>query len=96
MFKDGTKKFFFICLALLFLFSCNAKKNKTEGNGQADSTSVAKTNSPADLVTEKIKADPNNPELYNTRAKYYLAEKKFTPATNDINKAISLDSILYY
>jgi tetratricopeptide (TPR) repeat protein len=87
---NAVKNLFVVLVAVAFLSSCGTKK-KNDEKAATDST-AAKVATPVDELTEKIKADLGNPELYSTRAKYYLAEKKFTPAMNDINKAISIDS----
>lgn len=70
----------------LFLFSC---KNKSD-NAASDKNKPQ--NISIDKWSEKIKADPNNAELYNERANVYLAQKLTDNALSDINKAISINS----
>jgi tetratricopeptide (TPR) repeat protein len=68
-----------------FIFSCGEKK-------QDQKTVTPQNLSPADALTEQIKKEPNNPDLYFKRAKWNLSTKKITGAENDILKAINLDS----
>jgi tetratricopeptide (TPR) repeat protein len=90
--KDMLKRITGILFAAmcLFLFSCGGKKK--EGETNPVDTSITKSNTPIDQLTEKIKENPNDAELYHMRAKYYLADKRYTPAMTDINKAIEIDS----
>jgi tetratricopeptide (TPR) repeat protein len=74
---------------LFFLFSCGTKKNNADENKSTDSSSII---NPIQQLTEKIKTDSGNASLYFNRSQFYLAEKKFTPAMADVNKAIALDS----
>src|SRR5690349_9569643 len=76
----------FVYAIVLFLFSCGEKKNENK-------TPVNNSATPADALTEKIKSDPSNPSLYFERAKWNLSMKKFSAATLDVNKALSLDSM---
>ncbi len=71
---------------LLFLFSCGEKKNQ-------ENTPREKTETPADLLSEKIENDPNNSALYFQRSKLNLTMKKTALAEADIRKAISIDSL---
>ncbi len=79
-------KFLSISL-ILIIFStfagCKNKKNDT-------SNKILKRD-PIALISEEIKKDGNNPELYNKRAKLYLLSNQTNTALNDINKALQLD-----
>ncbi|MCX6276335.1 MAG: hypothetical protein NTV09_14130 [Bacteroidetes bacterium] len=70
---------------LILLSSCG--QNKKE-----DKIATEKVATPADILTEKIKSEPNNPELYFQRSKWNLSMKKTALAELDIRKAMSLDS----
>jgi tetratricopeptide (TPR) repeat protein len=73
---------------LFIALSCNSNKN-------SDTTTPDNSHAvipPADELTEKIKADPNNADLYYQRSKWYLTEKKTGLAETDIRKALSIDS----
>ena len=72
-----------LLLILCFLLSCGEKKNGEK---------TAKDANPSDALTEKIKADPDNPVLYYERARWNLSLKKLSVAENDIRKALSIDS----
>ena len=63
----------------LFFSSCGTKQQENAEKSKVDTASGAPT--PIDQLTERIKTDPNNPELYVLRSQYYMAEKKFTPAS---------------
>ena len=72
-----------IIITLSTFLSCKNKKNEVSNkNKQSD---------PIALVSEEIKKDENNPDLYNKRAKLYLLSNQTNTALNDINKAILLD-----
>ena len=70
---------------LLLLSSCGQNKNE-------DKVATEKVATPADIFTERIKSEPDNPELYFQRSKWNLSMKKTALAELDIRKAMSLDS----
>jgi tetratricopeptide (TPR) repeat protein len=93
MLKGIVRIFSALTLVCFLLFSCGEKKNETSEKAVAiDTSGELKASTPINQLTEKIKAEPGNAELYNMRAKYYLAEKKYTSAMNDVTKALSIDS----
>lgn len=76
-----------LVLLAVFVISCgNNEKKKVEATTN-DSV-------PAELalLNKQIADDPDNPDLYNNRAKYYSENQKFDEALSDINKALILDS----
>lgn len=77
-------------VSLVFLASCGNNATTSE-NKTADS---AATNIPAELkgINAEILANPNNPELYHKRAKYYLDNKLFEEGLADMSRAMKIDS----
>lgn len=69
--------------------SCGNKTGKNSDSGVPDSTNTA---SQLEVLTAKINANPNDPDLYFDRAKYYYDNKMAQPGLSDIRKAISIDS----
>jgi len=76
------KSILFILVSLLFV-NCNTNKDKKK----------SVSNIPVDqitILTERISKDANNAELYNSRAKLYLAVNKINDALSDISKALQI------
>ena len=48
-----------------------------------------------EILTEKIKNSPDNFELYNERAKFYLLQGKYANCISDINKSIEINPCSY-
>jgi len=82
------KNIFLFLVATAFLFSCGNKKNTTAEN-KTDST---RSSDPISILTEKIKTDTNNAELYYERSQWNLSMKHKVAAETDIKKALSIDS----
>lgn len=81
------KKYFSLVLvALVVLSACHRGGNETVKNQKqgADSTRVM-----LETLNRQIEQDGSNAELFNQRAKCYLADHQFDKALKDINKAIS-------
>jgi len=82
----NSKYFLVPLLLVVFLFSC-VRHEKAETNG-------TKVSDPTHLVladiNKKLEAEPNNPELYDSRARYYMLENEFPLALTDISKAVKL------
>jgi tetratricopeptide (TPR) repeat protein len=78
-----------VILALLAVYtiSCGSSDKKKVETTTTDSTSAELA-----LLNKQISDAPDNPDLYNKRAKYYSENKKFDEALSDINKALNLDS----
>lgn len=86
------KRFLFVVVPAILLVSCNSGSEKKEVVAAEDST-VAKLKSPElKVVNEKLKATPNNPDLYLERGKVYLKLNDFEAAVADGNRALKLDS----
>ena len=66
-----------------------SQKNNNANDGVTDVTSVNK--SEADVVSESIKLDSLNADLYVQRARINLTDEKISLAIRDINSALSLD-----
>jgi len=96
----GNGKYFFSCIILLLLASCqNAdKKRILEENLKADSISILLNLPELKAVNSKLLEDPNSGDLYNKRALIYTSIKEYTAAANDAKRAIKIDSTLpaYY
>lgn len=85
---------FILGLASLLIFSACKPESEKEmiGNTKADSL-LSQINSPELLsLNKKILDNPNDPELYNQRAKLYLSFKQLDEALGDAKRAINLDS----
>ena len=89
--------------ATLFLFfACqNSNINKEEissQNKRADSISIQLNSKELKWVNGELVGDPNNPELYNKRAKIYLGLEQLEEALADCKLVLKLDSTVaaYY
>lgn len=79
-------KIVIISLLLALLFACHNKKSEIRlqnSDLSPQTISLAK-------LSDQIKANPKNADLYNERAKYYLSQKQTNNALDDINKAIQI------
>ncbi len=75
-----------VLLILLGLCSCGpGNQQEQNSKNKADSIKAAIEN-----LDRKIAANETDPELYNARAKYYLADRQPDRALKDINKALSI------
>ncbi len=86
------KNIFAVLIAISFaitIFSCgNSNKKKDNVNNIiSDSISPEIT-----ALNTKIKADPNNADLYNERAKLLIEKQKLDEAFADIRTALNIDS----
>jgi tetratricopeptide (TPR) repeat protein len=69
------------------LVSCSNQGESPSGNDSLkDSVQTLTT------INQKILADPNNLELYHTRARLHLGAKNYEAAINDMDRIIQLDS----
>ena len=75
--------------SFLFLNSCAENKEKIN----EEEAIITSTNDTI-LVkyNEQIKTDPNNPDLYHERAKYFFATQNVEAALADMNRVFILDS----
>ena len=86
--------FTLVSLFLLSLNSCKSGSNETTDseNKIADSLSI-KLNSPQlKAINAELVKNPNDPELYNTRATIYISLKQLPEAVNDAKRAIKMDT----
>lgn len=75
----------FLWVFLLFLGSCGP------GKGTGEKTTAQDTSRQyLEKLNREIADDESNPELYNSRAKFYLADKQLESAIKDAARAISL------
>jgi len=70
---------------VFFLSSCGNHDTTNQEKSVTDTTKLVL----ADL-NKKIEANPDNPDLYNNRARYYMFESQFDLALKDINRAVTL------
>ena len=77
-------------VSLIFLASCGNDEKPVDPKA-ADTAAIS---TPAELkaINAEILANPNNPELYHKRAKYYLDKKLFDEGLADMGRAMNLDS----
>ena len=72
-----------ITILSIFIFACSHKSE----NKNAETKAI----DPIAAITEEIKKDDDNANLYNKRAKLYIAASQINNALSDINKAIQID-----
>jgi tetratricopeptide (TPR) repeat protein len=89
---------FFLLLTglILSLSNCNAPKQK-EGDESQDTEQTDSINADTTItiesLTQEIRQNPRNAELYYKRSELYALQEKFGPAVTDIDIAIKLDSL---
>ena len=78
-------------LASLMIFTSCGDNKKAEKEIKTDSV---KSEIPAELkaINEKLLKSPNDPELYNQRAKYFVGLQAYNDALTDMTRAINMDS----
>jgi len=76
---------------LLFLFVFNGCHNNPDSDRQLQVSDTGKM--PLELLNKKILLDASNPDLYHSRAIFYLSDRQFDKALADINQAIRIDSL---
>ncbi|NVO03233.1 MAG: tetratricopeptide repeat protein, partial [Bacteroidetes bacterium] len=76
-----------LSLILVFIVACGGNKSKEVKNNGKDSVAaeLAKLN-------DEIEKSPNNADLYNKRANYYVSKKEFDLALADVRQAMNIDS----
>jgi len=77
----------FVIFSCFIFISCDSCKKIEEKDSQENivtSKNIAE-------ITAKINKSPNNPDLYNERAKLFLGEKDINNALNDINHALEIN-----
>lgn len=84
------------------IFSCNNEQAENQAvekpsvkenlDEQSNVKSTASFISQIDSITALIDENPNNPELYVSRAELWLDNKRVVPAEHDLKKALELDS----
>ncbi|MFZ4399209.1 MAG: tetratricopeptide repeat protein [Bacteroidales bacterium] len=82
------KKIILLLFITLAFVSCNSTTTKKENTNNSQEDQIT-------LLTEKISKNGNDAELYNSRAKLYLAANKTNDALADISKAIQIDEKKY-
>lgn len=77
-------------LAACFLFSCSPVENSPVVNFPVDSTDSFQKLS---VLNDRIKAEPNNAELYFQRALLNFQNRDTESSLNDVNRSLSIDSV---
>lgn len=76
-------------LLVVVLFSFFACKNSPDDSGTKTSAGFPEI----ERLSQEIAQNPNNPELYLQRARFFYEKESYNQAITDIQKAITLDSI---
>lgn len=85
----------YLVLAVLpFIFACGGNSSQKDGSG-ADSSNVLPDDRPEALkeLTKKILASPDNVDLYNQRAAYYIEQELYLEGYKDLQTAFAIDSM---
>jgi tetratricopeptide (TPR) repeat protein len=77
----------YLLLGVLAMSACQSGGNGAGQNQDADTTHMR-----IEALNQQIEEDGENPELFNRRAKVFLADHQFDKALKDINRAISLNN----
>jgi len=77
-------------VVLLFSYACN---NTSKDKKEIPAQQLDATQSSIKILSEKIKLNPKDGELYNQRASIYLQLKNIDSAFRDINRALMIDSV---
>lgn len=86
----------FVLGVLFFISSCKTKTDSSaqnENNISIDSNASHAIDPILAEFNTKIAADSNNAQLYYLRSKYYLRMQKLSPAKDDAEMAVMLDSL---
>lgn len=79
-------KYVLILIAALYITACQSKK-------ESNQPTVAQTGyEDIDNITQRIANNPNDPELYFSRANLYYEYNGYENAINDLQQALSMDS----
>lgn len=85
--------FSILILTSVFILSCNGKKTDSKSGIEID-TSLSRLNSPEiKAINEKLRANPNDPELFFQRGKLYLNNRDYLAAIQDAKRCLLLDSM---
>jgi tetratricopeptide (TPR) repeat protein len=86
-FLNTSFRFTTISFFIILLVACGGNKSKEVKKNSNDSIppELAKLN-------DEIEKSPNNGDLYNKRANYYITKKEFDLALTDVSKAMNIDS----
>ncbi len=87
--NNSLTSFFTFWLIALLLSACGGGEEKTA----PEEVNLNTSGNPAIRdVTEKIRKDPDNPDLYASRAALYYENEGYDEAIQDLQKALSYDS----
>jgi tetratricopeptide (TPR) repeat protein len=76
-----------IFLIIVFITSCGGNKSKNKNKTGKDSVAVELSK-----LNDEIEKSPNNADLYDKRANYYISKKEFELALSDVRQAMNIDS----
>ena len=87
---------FLVSTAVFLFFACQnsnvSKEEISSQNKHSDSISIQLNSKELKWVNGELVGDPNNPELYNKRAKIYLGLEQLEEALADCKLVLKLDS----
>ena len=72
---------------MVMIVSCGGNKSKKENKIGKDSVAVELSK-----LNDEIEKSPNNADLYDKRANYYITKKEFELALSDVRQAMNIDS----
>lgn len=81
-----------ILMAAFFLFSCNGGETKQtqEANHDKQKSEANEQLGQIAILTDSLRMDSTNADLYNKRALEYLKKRKMARALRDVNEALEL------
>jgi len=82
--EDGFFMKHLIYIILILCFSCG-NENSESGQENIEKNSL-------DLVNEKVRENPSNPEVYIERANFHFESRNYEDALNDVKRSLVLDS----
>lgn len=93
IFKVKKLSLFAALVFTLVLVSCKTETASSDDNTRRADSLLQVINTPdLKIINQKILDNPNDPNLYNERAKLYLKYKQLEDAINDAKRAIRIDS----
>ncbi len=81
-----------ILLSINLLFSCGRDNTIVENNNKKKDTTNTKASDEFKLLNSQLISDPNNAELYYSRAKLYFKKKYYDESLADMKQVLKIDS----
>lgn len=92
----GMKNYFVLILISAALLACEESTKEKQNSEVELNEAVDQTEDVSNSVqhiTDKIRKDPKNPDLYLQRSKAHAADMMLLLALDDVNRALSIDSL---